>query len=106
MWMKRIPEQIATYLVPALEKYSSPERSLCPFNQEDFIAAQIPDFGTLAPLMQEVGKPVFGITQEDTALVTESGIAWAGGTWIDAEKRMGTYKACLEQVASRLFSAG
>lgn len=102
VWMKRIPEQIATYLVPALAKYSTPERPLCPMSPEEFIAAQIPDFGTLAPLMQEVGKPVFGIRQEDTRFMTESGVAWAGGTWTDAEKRMATYKACFEQLAVRL----
>lgn len=104
--MKRIPEQITTYLVPALEKLSTPEKNLCPLSHEEFIAAQIPDFGTLAPLMQEVGKPVFSITQEDTALVTESGVAWAGGTWTDAQKRMATYKTCLEQLANRISIAG
>lgn len=106
VWMKRIPEQIATHLVPVLEKHSSLERKLCPLSEGGFIAAQIPDFGTLAPLMQEVGKPVFSVTQEDTALVTESGIPWAGGTWTDAVKRMASYKACLEQLANRLAVAG
>ncbi|MBR8061539.1 ParA family protein [Burkholderia ambifaria] len=106
VWMKRIPEQITTYLVPALEKLSTPNKNLCPLSNDEFIAAQIPDFGTLAPLMQEVGKPVFSITQEDTALVTESGVAWAGGTWTDAQKRMATYKTCLEQLANRISIAG
>jgi chromosome partitioning protein len=102
VWMKRIPEQIATYLVPALAKYSTPERALCPMSSDEVIATQIPDFGTLAPLMQEVGKPVFNILQEDTKFMTESGGSWAGATWTDAEKRMGTYKACFEQLAARL----
>lgn len=106
VWIKRIPEQIATHLVPVLEKHSTPQRLLCPLGSAQFIAAQIPDFGTLAPLMQEVGKPVFGIAQEDTALVTESGIAWAGGTWADAEERMKKYKVCLEQLATRLENCG
>lgn len=102
VWMKRIPEQIATYLVPALAKHSTPERVLCQMSPNQFIATQIPDFGTLAPLMQEVGKPVFNILQEETSLITESGGAWAGATWTDAEKRMGTYKACFEQLSNRL----
>lgn len=102
VWLKRIPEQIATHLVPVLLKHSTADRPLCPLNPEQFIAAQIPDFGTLAPLMQEVGKPVFGISQQDTALVTESGVAWAGGTWTDAEKRMAGYRACFSQLADRL----
>jgi cellulose biosynthesis protein BcsQ len=106
VWIKRIPEQITTHLIPVLGKYSSPKRVLCPLKPEEFIAAQIPDFGTLAPLMQEVGKSVFSITQGDTAYVTESGIPWAGGTWADAEKRMASYRACLEQLAGRLSVAG
>lgn len=101
VWMKRIPDQIRQHLLPALEKYSTAQKSLCPLSPGDFIAAQIPDFGTLAPLMQEVGKPVFGIQREDTALVTESGVPWGGGTWADAERRMADYKACFAQIASR-----
>ena len=104
--MKRIPEQISTYLAPVLAAHSSAERQLFPLPSDQFVAAQIPDFGTLAPLMQEVGKPVFGITQEETGLVTESGVPWAGGTWADAEKRMAAYKVCLEQLAKRLEIAG
>lgn len=106
VWMKRIPEQITTYLAPVLQKHSTANRNLCPLGPDDLMAAQIPDFGTLAPLMQEVGKAVFNITQGDTALVTESGIAWAGGTWSDAQTRMATYKACLEQLVQRLAIAG
>jgi cellulose biosynthesis protein BcsQ len=106
MWTNRIPHQITTSLVPILGKHSNEHRQLCPWKQEDFIAAQIPDFGTLAPLMQEVGKPIFSITQEDTALVTESGNVWAGGTWTDAENRMATYKTCLEKLTLRLANAG
>ncbi|MES2684884.1 MAG: ParA family protein [Pseudomonadota bacterium] len=102
VWMKRIPEQIETSLVPALKKHSTEKRELCPLGKDEYIAAQIPDFGTLAPLMQEVGKAVFSIVQEDTALVTESGIAWGGGTWTDAEKRMTTFQVCFENLTERL----
>ncbi|MBO9536076.1 ParA family protein [Herbaspirillum sp.] len=106
VWMKRIPEQITTFLTPILQKHSDAQRNLFPLGSDDLIAAQIPDFGTLAPLMQEVGKAVFNITQTDTALVTESGIAWAGGTWSDAEKRMTIYRACFDQLADRIAVAG
>jgi chromosome partitioning protein len=102
VWIKRIPDQIATYLLPILLKHSTPEHQLCPLKSSEYIAAQIPDFGSLAPLMQEVGKPVFDIAQEDTANITESGVAWAGGTWDDAVKRMATYKDSLEHLVVRL----
>jgi len=105
VWMKRIPEQIETCLIPILKKHSTEKRQLCPLNQDQYIAAQIPDFGTLAPLMQEVGKAVFAISRDDTALVTESGIAWGGGTWTDAEKRMASFEECFEKLADRLKMA-
>jgi len=102
LWIQRIPEQINACLLPMLEKFSTTDRSLCPITQNQFIATQIPDFGTLGPLMQEVGKAVFEVSQEDTELVTESGVPWAGGTWTDAEGRMKKFRACFEQLASRL----
>lgn len=102
LWMKRIPEQISNFLVPVLLKNSTKERNLCPISIDAYIATQIPDFGTLAPLMQEVGKPVFGIQQEDTKSITESGVAWAGGTWIDAESRMNTFKSKFQELINRL----
>ena len=104
LWIKRIPEQIETYLLPVLKKHSSDKRSLCSFSKEDYIATQIPDFGTLAPLMQEVGKAVFSIQQEDTAFVTEAGDQWGGATWKDAQRRMQSYRECFEQLATRLSS--
>lgn len=102
IWINRIPEQLDACLAPILKKYSTEERNLYPFSGDQLIAARIPDFGTLAPLMQEVGKPVFSILREDTALVTDSGVAWAGGTWTDAEIRMATYRQCFVQLVSRL----
>jgi hypothetical protein len=52
--------------------------------------------------MQEAGKAVFEIEQADTALVTESGTPWGGGTWTDAARRMAIYKSCFEQLSERL----
>lgn len=102
MWMNRIPVQIASNLVPTLKKHSTDDRNLCPLTADEYIAAQIPDFGSLAPLMQEVSKAIFDIKQEDTAFATESGIAWAGGSWTDAAARMETYRKCFEGLAKRL----
>jgi cellulose biosynthesis protein BcsQ len=104
VWIERIPEQIEAYLLPMLNKFSTQEKQLCPISKAEYIATQIPDFGTLAPLMQEVGKAVFDISQEDTGLVTDSGIPWAGGTWKDAENRMSNFQNCFDDLAKRLYS--
>lgn len=105
VWLKRIPEQIDKLLIPVLKHHSSPERNLCPLTKEQYIATSIPDFGTLAPLMQEVGKAIFAIEQADTATVTETGAAWGGATWDGAVDRMNLYFDCFAQLASRLHLA-
>lgn len=102
VWMKRIPEQINECLLPILKSESTSTRDLCPIDHESYIAAQIPDFGSLAPLMQEVGKPVFEISQEDTALITTSGAEWNGATWDDAQTRMDKYRGCFKDLSDRL----
>lgn len=102
VWISRIPDQIKSCLLPVLKKFSTENKNLCPISDPDLIATQIPDFGSLGPLMQEVGKAVFEISQNDTALVTESGGPWTGATWIDAEKRMAIFSGCFSQLSDRL----
>lgn len=102
MWMSRIPERIEDSLKPVLDRHSSDGLNLCPYSGQDYIATRLPDFGTLAPLMQEVGKPIFGIDKDDTALVAESGKPWGGATWTDAEERMERYRKRFEEIAARL----
>lgn len=41
-------------------------------SKEHAIIIEIPDFNQLAPLMQEVGKAVFNIQQQDTALISKA----------------------------------
>jgi cellulose biosynthesis protein BcsQ len=106
VWLKRIPDQIRAYLIPLLEKFSNSEKSLHPIDDDKLIAAQIPDFASLAPIMQEVGKAVFDISQEDTAIATKKGQAWSGATWKDAEERMNNFKKCFNQLADRLETIG
>lgn len=52
--------------------------------------------------MQEVSKAVFSIEQNDTSLVTESGVQWGGQTWTDAVRRMENLKECFEELSKRL----
>jgi len=66
------------------------------------IAVDIPDFNQLAPLMQEVGKAVFNIQQEDTARISPTGTPWVGNNWSQAEARMADYRGRFKRLAGIL----
>lgn len=103
LWMGRIPQVIDHKLMPVLKKHSSPDADLTSgLTVANCQAAAIPDFGSMGPLLQETGKAVFQITQEDTALITEKGQPWGGATWKDAQERINAFKASLEHIAERL----
>ncbi|WP_404357045.1 ParA family protein [Methylotuvimicrobium sp. KM1] len=102
LWMERIPIAVRERLIPVLREFSTPDCNLIEHvNEEECQSvAEIPDFGSLAPLMQEFGKPVYSITRDNTATVTESGKPWGGGTWTDAQERMKTYRERIETIAT------
>lgn len=102
LWMSRLPKEIVSSLKPILLTHSSKKRHLYLPTTSKPIAIEIPDFSQLAPLMQEVGKAVFKITQHDTARITDSGKEWVGNNWVGAEKRMAGYKSRFEQLAAIL----
>jgi chromosome partitioning protein len=104
LWMKRLPQEIVTTLRPILHKNTVVKKDLYLPNNTDKIAVEIPDFNQLAPLMQEVGKAVFNIKREDTARITESGLAWQGNNWTQAEARMKDYKRRFQKLALILDS--
>jgi chromosome partitioning protein len=86
-----------------LEKYSTEDRDLTSgLDSESITATEIPDFGSLATLMQEYGKAIFQIEQSDTKIITDSGYPWAGATWTDAKRRMEKFKQKFEELAQRL----
>lgn len=102
LWMSRIPITINNYLFPVLRRYSSETLDLTyGLSEESISVAEIPDFGSLAPLMQEHGKAVFQIAQEDTAV---TGTRWTGATWIQAQERMTRFKDCFEKIVERLIT--
>ena len=106
LWNARLPTQLLSRLKPVLDQKGEGERGMFfPTDNDGLIAAEIPDFQSLAPLMQEVGKAVFDISQSDTALIRDSGIAWSGQTWTDAEERMKGYRRCFEALARRILEA-
>ena len=105
LWMARLPKEITRCLKPVMQKHAhdNAKKTYLPATKSP-IAVQIPDFNQLAPLMQEVGKAVFQITQKDTAFITESGEPWAGNNWTGAVKRMADYKILFQKLASILDS--
>lgn len=72
-------------------------------SKEHAIIIEIPDFNQLAPLMQEVGKAVFNIQQQDTALITKSGEPWRGNNWSGALERINTYRGLFKKAADSIF---
>jgi len=89
LWMARLPKEISGSLKPVMRKHG-PNIYLPTASKP--IVVEIPDFNQLAPLMQEVGKAVFNISRNDTALIAESGTPWSGNNWTQAAERMRAYR--------------
>lgn len=103
LWMSRLPKEITGSLKPVMQKHTQEnDKKLYLPTSSAPIAVQIPDFNQLAPLMQDVGKAVFQISQNDTARITESGTPWVGNNWTGAVKRMSDYKLLFKKLASIL----
>lgn len=105
LWMQRIPVAVTDQLLPVLKRYSNEERDLSSgLSSTNISVTEIPDFQSLAPLMQEFGKPVFAIDRDDTAAITDSKVPWSGATWTDAEIRMRSFRDCYQQILTRIES--
>lgn len=103
MWMDRIPGKVTNTLYPKISKYSTPDWDLtCGFYGSDVVASKIRDFQSLAPLMQEHGKPIFDISQDDTRVMDENNRPWSGPVWEGALNRMADYKQRIGELADRL----
>jgi hypothetical protein len=99
LWMSRLPKEISSSLKPVMKKFEDGLEDLYLPTSSKAIAVEIPDFNQLAPLMQEVGKAVFNIERQDTAIIAESGQPWAGNNWTGAVERMQSYKILFSQLA-------
>lgn len=108
LWMSRLPTEVTNSLKPVMLKHSKVSELYLPTEKskakKNAIAVEIPDFNQLAPLMQEVGKAVFNLSQQDTALITDSGKPWVGNNWSGAQKRMSNYKALFDKLSETLNS--
>lgn len=101
LWMNRLPKEITRSLKPVMHVFAKNNALYLPVVKKP-IAVDIPDFNQLAPLMQEVGKAVFNIQQEDTARISPTGTPWVGNNWSQAEARMADYRGRFKRLAGIL----
>ncbi|WP_139673609.1 ParA family protein [Pseudomonas sp. F16(2018)] len=103
MWMDRIPAKAEESLIPMLKSFNTKDYDLsCGLSGEELVAAKIRDFQSLAPLMQEHGKPIFSITQDDTRVMDEERRPWSGPVWTGAKDRMENYEQRIAEIYQRL----
>lgn|GEM_PF-217255 len=107
MWMERIPQRIEQDLVPVLQKYSDEKVNLLQVCTEfgSTQAAKIPDFSSLITLMHECSKPIFGFTQDDTAIISSNGYRYTGSVWEDTKRRMNEWRESFRALEARLIKA-
>jgi cellulose biosynthesis protein BcsQ len=103
MWMERIPKKIETSLYPSIKRFNSSDVDMTSgLVGDDIVVAQIRDFEGLAPIMQEHGKAMFDLTQDDTKAMDPNNRRWTGAAWTGAVERMKNYKDCISKLESRL----
>lgn len=102
LWIDRLPKAVVDFLFPVLKKYSSTVDLTNGLTETNISTPSIPDFQSLAPLMQEFCVPVYSIQQSMTATITEKGGQWGGGTWDDAVRRMNEFKSMFNRITERI----
>ena len=101
LWIRRLPEKYDERLLPVLQTVVENCDLSTSLKKENCIVAMIPDFVGLAPLMQETGKPVFGIEKDDTKIVN-NGVPWQGRVWEQTTERMEAFKKQLEHLVEKI----
>jgi chromosome partitioning protein len=104
-WMEQLPEAVNNKLIPSLKVLQDTvDACLVPDeNPLNWVVAQIPDFQGLGPIMQENGKAIFQIEQNDTK-VLNNGIPWSGNVWTDAKERSKEFAEKMNLLAIRINS--
>lgn len=104
MWMDRIPEKVSSSLFPSISQFNTDEKDITSGLAEDkIVVSRIRDFEGLIPIMQECGKAMFDISQNDTKIISASGgRAWTGVAWKQAQERMETYRQSISEIATNL----
>jgi cellulose biosynthesis protein BcsQ len=102
LWMKRVPTSMFETLIPTIKGIDSSTTTGLAI--DNVIVTEIADFGSLSPCLQEVGKAVFNITQEDTKLIAgdDRPQPWSGSVWTDALERMDLFKNDFKKIWERI----
>lgn len=103
MWMNKIPLKVEAALFPAISVFNTVDVDLTSgLNGNNIVVSRIRDFEGLVPIMQECGKAIFDISQDDTKATNDQGTAWTGVTWTQAQERMDNYRECIQNMADNL----
>jgi chromosome partitioning protein len=103
LWMERLPERVDADFIPVLQKWSRKGgRDLLSVVKRfgDTEAGRIPDFASLGTVMQDCGKPVYDLSQDDTRAVNPGG--YSGVVWDDAKERMAKWREIFRALEERL----
>lgn len=93
IWINRIAQRAKEDLVPTLIELGGKD-AVSTSALHDPVAAVIPDFASLAPMMLMVGKPVWRLTQADTG--------WQGSVWDERYAAMMEVANIFAQLAARV----
>lgn len=93
VWIDKITKKATEDLVPTMLSVGG-SGAVSKEAMSDIVAAEIPDFASLAPMMLSVGKPVWMLTKQDTK--------WQGNVWDDRSKAMSEIHTLFQSLAKRL----
>lgn len=104
MWMERIPRKIEQSLYPVISRFNTDDYDLTSgLKGDNIVVSKIRDFEGLAPIMQEHGKAMFALSQDDTRVMDPNNRAWTGAAWTGAVQRMADYRECISELEARLL---
>lgn len=95
-WSKKIKSEIKLKLM------SSSLIKIRP-NITDPEICSIENLGQLVPVSQMLGKAIFDLTQEDSALASKSGIQFYGNVWAPWEKKIKSYNSEIKKIIETIL---
>lgn len=94
-WSRKIKTEIKSKLMKS-------EIIKCKPGLVDPMICSIENLGQLAPVAQMLGKAIFDLTQEDSALASQNNTQFYGSVWAPWEKKISGYKAEIKKIVEAL----
>ena len=91
-WSKKIKSEIRSKLMSSTLIRIKPKLS-------DPIICSIENLGQLVPVSQMLGKAIFDLTQQDSALASKSGIQFYGSVWEPWDRKIKSYSLEIQKIA-------